>query len=92
MTRPVTDAYAEARIAEKIAPFPSKPRQGLARLNADLKAAGLAPNARLHYVSAIADLGKLADATRPDRIHRATPARREPEEFPRHPGQMSYKD
>ncbi|GEM_PF-5050904 len=94
MTRaPVTDAYAESRIAEKIAPLPSKPRQALARISADLKASGLAPNARLHYLSAIADLGRLADATRSDRILRATPpSRREPQDFPRHPSHMSYKD
>jgi hypothetical protein len=88
----VTDAYAETRIRDKIAPYPSKPRQALARIAEDLKAAGMAPGPRLHYVSAIVDLGRLANATLADRIQRATPLRREPQEFPRHPSHMSYKD
>lgn len=75
----VTDAYAETRIREKIATLPTKPRNGLARISADLQAAGVAPSARLHLVSAIADLGRLADATRPQRLARAeqTPRPRE---------------
>jgi hypothetical protein len=89
---PVTDAYAEARIHDKIAPFPAKPRQALARIAQDLKAAGATPSTRLHYLSAIADLGKLARTTLPQRIQRAAPPRREPEGFPLGPNQMSYKD
>lgn len=67
----VSNAYAETRIREKIAHLPDKPRHGLARISADLHAAGVAPAARLHLVSAIADLGRLADATRPARLARA---------------------
>jgi len=88
---PVTDAYADLRIREKIDPLPQKPKAGLARLADELKEAGMAPSARLHYVSAIADLGRLADATRAARIHKHDISA--PREPPEHDWRaQSYKD
>lgn len=91
--RRVSDAYADTRIREKIATMPAKPREALAQIADELKAAGLAPSARLHYVSAITDLGKLADASREARLQRVAPPLplREPG-FPTGPNDLSYKD
>ena len=73
-------ASEDARIAEKIAALPQKPREGLARVNADLRAAGVAPATRLHLVSAVLDLGRLAEATRAARMGRAVPSHARPSE------------
>lgn len=66
----VTDAFADERIRSKIAEFPPKPRDGLNRVNQALRSQGVDASARLHLVSAVVDLGRVADATRPMRLAR----------------------
>ncbi|MEA3201912.1 MAG: hypothetical protein QOE90_3340 [Thermoplasmata archaeon] len=86
MPSPATKhSFADARIAEKIAPLPHKPREGLARVNAEMRAAGVAPTTRLHLLSAVLDLGRLADSTRPDRVARASPIARREVAWPHEP-------
>jgi hypothetical protein len=66
----VSDTFADERIAAKLTLFDPKPRAGLARVNADLKQAGVPPSVRLHMVSAVADLGRVAHGTLPARLAR----------------------
>ena len=78
----VSEAFADQRIREKIALFDDKPRHGLERVANDLKAAGVAPNVRLHLVSAVVDLGRVAQATLPMRLARHARLRPDEHEFP----------
>lgn len=80
MPFPTPQRAAESRIREKLASLPAKPREGLARIDRDLRAAGVAPGTRLHYVSAVLDLGRVAESTRPGRLARATPPTMRPVE------------
>lgn len=68
----VTDTYADERIGEKIGMYAQrKPREGLERVSARLKEAGVPAAYRLHYISAIAHLGKVGEDTLPNRLDRS---------------------
>lgn len=55
----VSDAYAEERIAEKISLYDAeRPREGLRRVDEHLKDSGVPPSVRLHYITALAHLGR----------------------------------
>ena len=77
----VSDSFADERIKAKISDFPPKPRAGLSRLNRELQASGVDASSRLHLVSAVVDLGRVANATRPARLakHAILPQRSEEE-------------
>lgn len=54
----VSDAYADARIQQKIDLYATdRPKIGLRNVDQQLKAAGVPPAVRLHYITALAHLG-----------------------------------
>lgn len=68
----VSQRFAEGRIEEKISSFAiPRARQGLAEVDARLKARGVPAHERLHYISAVVDLSRIAERTLPDRKQRA---------------------
>lgn len=65
-------AYADERIAEKIHRFAlPKQREGLEALDRTLREREIPPGLRLHLISAVAHLGRIADETREERRERA---------------------
>jgi hypothetical protein len=67
----VSAAYADERIAEKIARFHEpKQREGLAALNHTLLDHDVPPGVRLHLISAVAHLGRIAGETLEERKSR----------------------
>ena len=63
----VSDAYAEERIRQKIEMYDEeRPKVGLRNVDDHLKARGVSPAVRLHYITALAHLGR-----RPREDHRA---------------------
>ena len=68
----VTAAFADERIAEKIARLKEpREREGLDALNRTLRDREVPPGVRLHLVSAVAHLGRIAGESLPER-QRAT--------------------
>lgn len=68
----VSDDYAEERIAEKIGMYDrDKPRRGLENVSRDLREAGVPPAWRLHYITAVAHLGRLGQETLDERRREA---------------------
>jgi hypothetical protein len=68
----VSDAYADERVREKIGMYAdSRPRHGLEAVNEDLKRAGVPPAWRLHYITAVAHLGRVGAETLGERIERS---------------------
>lgn len=59
----VDEAYADARIREKIAHFAERPRAGLWSVNEVLKEHEVPPAMRLHLVTAVAHLGRISGDT-----------------------------
>ena len=68
----VSDAYADERIAAKMAWYDDeKAREGLATVSRVLKEHEVPAAMRLHLVAAVAHLGRIASETRPSRLERA---------------------
>lgn len=68
----VSDAYADERVQEKIAMYAEpRPREGLQAVNDDLKRAGVPPAWRLHYITAVAHLGRVGAQTLGERLERS---------------------
>ena len=67
----VSSAYADERVAEKIGRFtePTK-REGLEALNRTLRERDVPPGVRLHLISAVAHLSRIAQETRAERRER----------------------
>lgn len=64
-------AYADERVAEKIARLPeARQREGLAALDATLREREVPPDVRLHLVTAVAHLGRIAEETLDERHER----------------------
>lgn len=71
MALPQPKSYEE-RIEHKIARFPhARQREGLRRIDAEMRAAGNPPQVRLHYIALIADLSAISERTRAARLFRA---------------------
>lgn len=71
----VSEEYADQRIREKIARFPGEKQQaGLWSISETLKEHDVPPALRLHLVTAVVNLGRIADETRDARADRATGA------------------
>lgn len=69
----VSEAYADERIAEKIERYPEpRQREGLEALDRTLRERDVQPGLRLHLISAVAHLGRIAEETREARHGRAT--------------------
>lgn len=68
----VSTEFANERIAEKIARF-SEPRQreGMESLDETLRSHDVPPGVRLHLISAVAHLSRIADETLRERKERA---------------------
>lgn len=68
----VSEAFADERIAEKIAGF-AEPhqRQGMASLDRTLKERAVPPGVRLHLISAVAHLGHIAEGSLAERKARS---------------------
>lgn len=67
----VNDAYADERIAEKIGRFHEpKQREGLEALNHTLRERDVPPGVRLHLISAVAHLSRIAEGTLRERQER----------------------
>lgn len=56
----VSDAYADERIAEKLAPLDEKPKIGFRDVDRELKERGVPAATRLHLVTALVHLGQSA--------------------------------
>lgn len=71
-TARVSTAFADERIEEKIQRF-SEPRQreGMQALNKTLREHDVPPGVRLHLISAVAHLSRIADETLGERKERA---------------------
>lgn len=68
----VSEAYADERIREKLARLEGdRPKAGLWSVNARLKEHDVPAEVRLHLVTAVAHLGRLADDSRGARLERA---------------------
>lgn len=68
----VSDDYADERIREKIGMYGSeKPRIGLENVSRDLREAGVPAAWRLHYITAVAHLGRVGAQTLPARVREA---------------------
>lgn len=68
----VNDAFANARIAEKVQRFTEpKQREGLEALDRTLRERQVPPGVRLHLISAVAHLSRIADETLRERKERA---------------------
>jgi hypothetical protein len=68
----VSEAYADERIREKIARFPEEKQQaGLWSINQTLKAHEVPPALRLHLVTAVVNLSRVAEASLEGRRERA---------------------
>ena len=71
-TERVSAAFADERIAEKIARFREpKQREGLEALSRTLRERDVPPGVRLHLVSAVAHLSRIADESLGERQKRA---------------------
>lgn len=72
MMAPTVPKAPEARLQGKIAEVAdARTREGLQRIDARMRDAGNDATVRLHYVSFIIDLGRIADRTRVARLFRA---------------------
>ena len=72
----VSAAYADERVAEKIGRFTEpKQREGLDALNRTLRERDVPPGVRLHLISAVAHLSRLASETLEERKDRQTSSR-----------------
>lgn len=68
----VSESYADERVREKIDMYhEERPREGLQNVNDDLKRAGVPDAWRLHYITAVAHLGRLSARTLESRRERA---------------------
>lgn len=68
----VSAAYADERIAQKIERFAEpKQREGLEELNATLRDRDVPPGVRLHLISAVAHLSRIAEGTLGERHERS---------------------
>ena len=68
----VSEKYADQRIREKIARYPGERQQaGLWSISQTLKEHDVPPALRLHLVTAVANLGRIADESREARSERA---------------------
>ena len=68
----VSAAFADRRIQEKIARFDQpKQREGLEALNETLRERDVPPGVRLHLISAVAHLSRIASETLSERQGRA---------------------
>lgn len=75
-TERVSAAFADERIAEKIERFREpKQREGLEALDRTLREKDVPPGVRLHLISAVAHLGRIAEGTLQER-HERTAGRR----------------
>lgn len=71
----VSEQYADERIREKIARFSGEKQQaGLWSISETLKEHEVPPALRLHLVTAVVNLGRIADESRDARADRATSA------------------
>lgn len=69
----VSESYADERIREKIARMTEERQQaGLWSISKTLKEHDVPPEVRLHLVTAVVNLGRIADQTREARTARAT--------------------
>lgn len=67
----VSEAYADERIREKIAMYAeARPQEGLQNVSDDLKRAGVPAAWRLHYITAVAHLGRLSAESLDERVGR----------------------
>lgn len=72
----VSAAYADERVAEKIGRFAEpKQREGLEALNKTLREREVPPGVRLHLISAVAHLSRIAGDTLHERQQRQKPER-----------------
>lgn len=72
----VSESYADERIREKIGMYASdRPREGLRHVSERMKEAGMPAAFRLHYITAVAHLGRLSEQSLDARLGRGGESR-----------------